>query len=91
MPFTGTILDVSVLLMLVALILMQLTNVIESMVLRFLLMATLLLYHNVKDVVDGTMDGTKNKEQEIQTGKKCIYLLFVIIYSVFCKEALSLY
>ena len=70
MPFTGTLLDVSVMLMLVSLILMQLTNVIESLVLRFLLMATLLLYHNVKDVVDGTMDGTKNKKQAIQTGKE---------------------
>ena len=66
---TLTLLDVSVLLMLVALILMQLTNVIGSMVLRFLLMATLLLYHNVKDVVDGT-------KNTIQTGKE-IHLFIV--------------
>ena len=67
-----TLLDVSVMLMLVALILMYLTNVIASMVLRFLLMATLLLYHNVKDVVDGT----KNTKPTIQTGKE-IHLFIV--------------
>ena len=83
MPFTGTLLDVSVLLMLVALILMQLTNVIGSMVLRFLLMATLLLYHNVKDAVDGTMDGTKNKKQAIQTGKEMhLFIVYNNIFSV---------
>ena len=74
-----TLLDVSVMLMLVALILMQLTNVITSMILRFLLMATLLLYHNVKDVIDGT----KPTKPTIQTGKEMhLFIVHNKIFSV---------
>ena len=66
---------------------MHLCDVITCLVMRVLWMVTILLYINIKDVVDGT-DGTQNRQTSIQRGKG-IHLCIVhkIRYSAFCKVA----
>ena len=80
--------DVALVLMLVELTLMHLCDVITCLVMRVLWMVTILLYINIKDVVDGT-DGTQNRQTAIQRGKE-IYLFIVhkIRYSAFLLRAL---
>ena len=70
------LLDVALMLMLVELTLMHLCDVITCLVMRVLWMVTILLYINIKDVVDGT-DGTRNiQTTSIQRGKE-IHLCIV--------------
>ena len=67
--------DVMLMLVLLAITHLHLINVISSLLMCTLWMVTVLCYVRIKDAVDCT-----HNNKSIDTGKKCIYLLFIIRY-----------